>query len=186
MDINYKALSKLFADFCNLSLPALGVESLKPLFHEVYVIQRKTKKYCRWAQFGSLLRCGRPADPARHSNRSGHRSRDVLKGMYTVTQEKVLLALWGSSNTLFALKLLTFKPIRGIYVQLLLFILTISKNNPIFKLFAIHTSISYIMTKIWEIKVCFAKKIWFPLFRPVMVWSSRSDFRAKREFDGPH
>ena len=30
MDINCNALSKLFADFCNLSLPALGVELLKP------------------------------------------------------------------------------------------------------------------------------------------------------------
>ena len=30
MDINFNALSKLFADFCNLSLPTLGVESLKP------------------------------------------------------------------------------------------------------------------------------------------------------------
>ena len=31
MGINCYALSKLFADFCNLKLPALGVESLKPM-----------------------------------------------------------------------------------------------------------------------------------------------------------
>ena len=30
LDINFNALSKLFANFCNMSLPALGVESLKP------------------------------------------------------------------------------------------------------------------------------------------------------------
>ena len=30
MDINYNTLSKLFADFCNPSIPVLGVESLKP------------------------------------------------------------------------------------------------------------------------------------------------------------
>ena len=30
MDINCNALSKLFAYFCNMSLPALGDESLKP------------------------------------------------------------------------------------------------------------------------------------------------------------
>ena len=41
----------------------------------------------------------------------------VLITVYTVSHKKVFLALWGSSNTLFALKLLTFKPIRGIYVH---------------------------------------------------------------------
>jgi len=42
MDINSNALSKHFADFCNLSLPTLGVESQKTvllLFHEVFCIK---------------------------------------------------------------------------------------------------------------------------------------------------
>ena len=42
MGINCNALSKLFADFCYLSLPALGVESLKTvllLFHEVFYMR---------------------------------------------------------------------------------------------------------------------------------------------------
>ena len=52
MDINCNALSKLFGDFCNLSLPALGVESVKTvllLFHDVFS-DKKCLLLCLWRQ----------------------------------------------------------------------------------------------------------------------------------------
>ena len=104
----------------------------------------------------------------------------------------------GSSNTLFALKsLLDLKT--NIYKYICFVYLYKSPNqsrrNHIF--FEINTFISYIMTKIWEIKVFDVKKIWVLiggfvdmdkalLYMPVLIWRSRSDFKAKSVNDDPH